>query len=103
MDSEFAARFDEWSALTDERKIALESHGLAFSVAYAPLLSKLPPPEPRAFKLVVPFACKEAPDFKNLPPIDVSVLYDDNTKKTVREQLARGGFRLAAMLNAMAP
>jgi hypothetical protein len=103
LDSEFAARFDEWSALTDERKIALESHDTAFRVAYAPILPKLPAPEPRAFKLVIPFACNEAPDFKNLPAIDVSMLYDDDTKKTVREQLARGGFRLAAMLNSMAP
>ena len=103
LDSEFGAKFDEWSALTDERKIALESHDTAFSVAYAPLLSKLPPPEPRAFKLVIPFACKDALDFKSFPAIDVAMLYDDNTKKTAREQLARGGFRLAAMLNAMAP
>ncbi len=103
LDSEFGAKFDEWSALTDERKIALESHDTAFRVAYAPILPKLPAPEPRAFKLVIPFACKEAPDFKSLPPIDVSILYDDNTKKTAREQLARGGFRLAAMLNSLAP
>lgn len=85
LNSEFASKFDEWSARTDEQRIALESHEIAFSVAYAPILPKLPAPEPRPFKLVIPFACKEAPDFKKLPAIDVTTLYDDATKRTVRE------------------
>ncbi len=103
LDGEFGAKFTELSATTDERQIALESHDLAFGVAYAPLLPKLPAPEPRPFKQVIPFACVEALDFKNLPAIDVAALYDDSTKKTVREQLAKGGYRLAAILNSMAP
>ena len=100
MDTEFAERFGDWSGLTDVEQIALESHGIAFDVAYAPLLSMLPAPEPRPFKHVVPSACEA--DFKNLAAIDVTGLYDGTTKKAVREQLTKGGYRLAAMLNAMA-
>ena len=103
LDDEFLPRLEELSALTAEDDIAVESHTVAFQKAYAPILSMLPDPEPRPFKKVIPFACVEAPDFKALAKIDVSGLYDDNTSKVVREQLAKGGYRLAAMLNALAP
>ena len=103
LDAEFAAKFAEWSGTTDEQTIALESHGVAFDVAYAPVLPLLPSPEPRPFKRVIPPKCLEAPEFKSLPAIKITTLYDDTTKAIVRQQLAKGGFRLAAILNAMAP
>jgi hypothetical protein len=102
LDAEFATRLDEWSATTDEQAMAIEAHDIAFKVAYAPLLPKLPLPEPRVFKHVVPPACLEAQEFKSLSKIKITKLYGDDTQAAVRQQLAKGGFRLAAILNAMA-
>jgi len=102
IDMEFTPQFATIAGKTDEKEMALESHGVAFSVAYSKILPMLPPPEPRPFKQVSPGSCQGAEDLKATKPIDVTKIYDQTTVETVREQLAKGGYRLAAILDSIA-
>jgi hypothetical protein len=46
-------------------------------------------------------SCKGAQDLKHLTPaIDLTEIYTDETFDTVSEQIAKAGYRLAALLNA---
>jgi hypothetical protein len=105
LDAKFAAQFAALTAVTEVNDMALESHTVAFQEAYGPFLAKhlLPAPEPRPFRAVSVSLCTtEAPEFFNISPHPNLVqLYNDATFDTVRHQLATGGYRLAALLNAI--
>jgi nuclease S1 len=103
LDAKFATRFQALTALTEVNDMALESHTVAFQKAYGPLLALLPAPEPRPFRVVSVSACAtQVPEFFNISPHPNLVqLYNDVTFDTVRQQLATGGYRLAALLNAV--
>jgi hypothetical protein len=102
LDAKFASQFQSLTALTGVNDMALESHTVAFQKAYGPLLSLLPVPEPRPFRAVHVSACAaEAPEFFNISPHpNLAQLYDEATFDTVRLQVTKGGYRLAALLNA---
>jgi hypothetical protein len=103
LDSEFAAQFAGSTNIADFGQMALESHDIAFQVAYGPMLARgiLPGVEPRSYLNVDVSRCaSEAPDFYNInPPLDLTVLYNAATLDAVRWQLAKAGYRLAVVLN----
>ncbi len=105
LDNEFAPQFAGLGNVTDFDQMALESHDVAFQAAYGPMLQRgiLPGAEPRPFLSVEVSRCESAaPDFYNLqPPVDLTVLYNPATLDAVRWQLAKAGYRLAAVLNGV--
>jgi hypothetical protein len=107
LDSRFAAQFPALTTLTEVNDIALESHAVAFQKAYGPLLAGTLPlgSAPRMFRVVSALKCAtEAPEFFNISPHpNLAQLYNDATFETVRRQLVTGGYRLAALLNAVFP
>ena len=105
LDSEFASQFAGIATVTSFDEMALESHAVAFQAAYGPMLHRgvLPGAEPRPFLKVEVSRCDtEAPDFYHInPPIDLTALYNAATVDSVRLQLAKAGYRLAAVLNGV--
>ena len=109
LDTKFAAQFQALTAVTEVNDMALESHTVAFQKAYAPLMAGGhhaagvgTPYVPRG--LGARSAPHEAPDFFNISPHpNLAQLYNDATFDTVRQQLVKGGYRLAALLNAVFP
>jgi hypothetical protein len=103
LDAEFASQFTGTASLTDFNQIALESRDVAFQAAYGPMLQRgaLPGVEPRPYLSVSVSRCStEAPDFYNIkPPVDLTTFYNAATLDAVRLQLAKAGYRLAAVLN----
>lgn len=100
LNKRFAARRKLYVGTTDLEVIAIESHSIGFESAYGPLLHLLPGDEPRAFLIVPVSSCKGAEDLKHLTPaIDLTEVYTDETFDTVSEQIAKAGYRLAALLN----
>ncbi len=103
LDTEFASQFTGTASLTDFDQIALESRDTAFQAAYGPMLQRdaLPGVEPRPYLNVSVSRCStEAPDFYNIkPPVGLTTFYNDVTLDAVRLQLAKAGYRLAAVLN----
>jgi hypothetical protein len=104
LDTRFVARFDSFVSVTGLDDMAVESHLVAFQAAYGPLLAKglLPAPEPRPFLKMLPAECLgKAPDFFTINPHPkLTDLYDQATFDIVSQQLATGGYRLAALLNS---
>ena len=101
LNKRFAARRKLHVRTTDLEVIAIESHSIGFESAYGPLLHLLPSDEPRAFLVVPVSTCKGAEDLKHLmPAIDFTEVYTDETFDVVSEQIAKAGYRLAALLNA---
>ena len=76
---------------------------MAFQAAYGPMIQRgaLPGVEPRPYLNVNVSECAtQAPDFYNIqPPVDLTTYYNDATLDAVRLQLAKAGYRLAAVLN----
>jgi len=107
LDSEYASQFAGSANITDFDQMAVESHDIAFQVAYGPTLAHgiLPGVEPRAYLNVEVSRCaSEAPDFYNInPPVDLTVLYNAATLDAARWQLAKAGYRLAILLNSVLP
>lgn len=105
LDTEFASQFAGSANIMDFDQMAVESHDIAFQVAYGPMLAHgiLPGVEPRGFLHVDVSRCEsEAPDFYNInPPVDLTVLYNAATLDAVRGQLAKAGYRLAVLLNSV--
>jgi hypothetical protein len=103
LDIEFAPQFAGSPNITDFGQMAVESHDVAFQVAYGPMIERgiLPGVEPRGYLDVAVSRCaSEAPDFYNInPPVDLTVLYNAATLDAVRWQLAKAGYRLAVVLN----
>jgi len=103
LDNEFASQFTGSANITDFDQMAVESHDIAFQVAYGPMLAHgiLPGVEPRGYLNVAVSRCEsEAPDFYKIsPPVDLTALYNAATLDAVRWQLAKAGFRLAVLLN----
>jgi len=103
LDTEFAPQFTGSANITDFDQMAVESHDIAFQVAYGPMLAHgiLPGVEPRGYLNVEVSRCaSEAPDFYNInPPVDLTVQYNAATLDAVRWQLAKAGYRLAVVLN----
>jgi len=103
LDSQFASQFTGTASLTDFDQIALESRDVAFQAAYGPMLQRgaLPGVEPRPYLNVSVSQCAtQAPDFYNIkPPIDLTTFYNAATLDAVGLQLAKAGYRLAAVLN----
>jgi len=107
LDTKFGAQFQALTAVMEVNDMALESHTVAFQKAYAPLLAGTLPlgSAPRMFRAVSVLKCAtDAPDFFNISPHpNLAQLYNDATFDTVRQQLVKGGYRLAALLNAVFP
>ena len=102
LDMRFAGTFASIANVTDLDDMALESHLVAFQASYGPILASLPSPEPRPFLKMTPSQCATmaADFFKIQPHPKLSMLYSQTTFDTVGQQLATGGYRLAALLNA---
>jgi hypothetical protein len=107
LDTKFSAQFQALTAVTEVNDMALESHNVAFQKAYGPLMAGHQPlgSAPRMFRAVSVTQCAtEASDFFNISPHpNLAQLYNEATFDTLREQLVKGGYRLAALLNAVFP
>lgn len=104
LDSDFSPSFASLTALTAFEDMALESKTISFASVYQPIfdLHLNATPEPRPFARATPPACTDAPpDLTALPPLDLTPVYGTATVQVVREQLAKGGFRLASTLNTI--
>jgi hypothetical protein len=105
LDTKFASQFQALTAVMEVDDMALESHAVAFKQAYGPLMVGSQPlgSAPKAFREVSVTECAtQAPAFFNISPHPNLVqIYNDATFDTVRQQLATGGYRLAALLNAV--
>jgi hypothetical protein len=105
IDARFANKFADIVKVTDFDDVALESHDVAFQMAYGPMFDKhlLPGQEPRPFFRLSPRECPaKASDFFDLRPRpNLAGLYGNATFDTLRRQLAVGGYRLAEMLNGL--
>ncbi len=103
LDQQFQSQFAGFADLTDFDQMALESHSVAFQAAYGPMIQRkaLPKPEPRPYlKVSISQCATKAPDFFNIKPaVDLTKYYNDATLDAVRLQLAKAGYRLAALLN----
>ncbi len=103
LDAQFASQFTGVASLIDFDQIALESRDAAFHAAYGPMLQRgaLPGVEPRPYLNVSVSRCAtEAPNFYHIqPPVDLTTFYNVATLDAVRLQLAKAGYRLAAVLN----
>jgi hypothetical protein len=76
----------------DENDWTWESHELAMHDVYYKLRIAVEPP-------VFPANCSEAPAAITELKLQVDARYVDSMKPVVREQLIKGGLRLAKMLN----
>ncbi len=89
---QLGTRIQKKWAKGDERDWAWESHELADRVVYKRLHIPL---EPEVF----PAGCQAAPaEITNFKPV-IDSLYINDMKPVLRDQLSKGGLRLAAVLN----
>jgi hypothetical protein len=95
------SRRAEFQAMLDPNQIAAESFGLARTEAYG--RAKPAIPVINKFIDVSPSQCKAlAPPQLNAITIDAKGSYDNQvTLDVIRQQLFKGGVRLAALLNAL--
>jgi hypothetical protein len=107
LDAKFAGQFAALTAVTEVNDMAMESHAIAFQTAYGPVLAsnKKLGAAPQAFRAVSALECAtQAPEFFNIAPHpNLAQIYDNSTFDTLRQRLAVGGYRLAALLNAIFP
>jgi hypothetical protein len=91
----------EFQALLDPNQIAVESFGLARAVAYGK--AKPAVPVINRFINVSPSLCKKQAPFEiNAITVDAKGSYDNQpTLDLIRQQLYKGGVRLAALLNSL--
>ena len=104
LNADFGSSFTSMTALTAFDDIALESRAISFASVYQPIfdLHLNSTPEPRPFAKATPPACTDAPaDLTALPPLDLTPVYGTTTFQVVREQIAKGGFRLASTINSI--
>jgi len=100
METRFHRKLRRWENYGSPGKIAAESFGLAKSQVYGKARPRLPV-IPR-FVEVQPRNCaSEAPESLTSVKVDGPRSYGAGSIKIVREQLYKGGVRLAAMLNAI--
>lgn len=103
LDAEYGGQFS--GNIPDFDQMAVESRDIAFQAVYGPMLERgiLPGVEPRPYMNVRVSRCPtETMDFYNIhPPVDLTALYNAATLDTLRLQLAKAGYRLAAVLNGL--
>lgn len=99
LDESFAGRWGEWGRLQiNFLAWAWDSHGIAESAAYGDLKPRIPT-EPAAAGPADKDACSVEREQVSALHISIGASYDAVALPVIREQLAKAGYRLAALLN----